>query len=187
MSSARNRSIVSRRPGYGRTSPILGLRMVKLAAKASRSSAPATSSVSRSLRVSETASVAIAGREGVAVQEREAFLRRGLEPVEEPVGEVGHGGEIGLSDRAEHADAEEPCPRSALATIRSASSGRTPAVPRAKPFARCSMVGADHLLRSVRARRQTRWFRIQLAVELVEVIRVPPRLAFGTPTPVVRP
>ena len=135
---ARNRSSSRPRPGYGRVSATRGWRIVRFAANASRSSA-------RRRRARPPAASASARASAARLVENAPLFRSASPPcrgepnvAEEPVGEVGHRGQVGLADRAERADG-----RHAIVVQRaneaSASSGRTPGSPVAKELARRSI------------------------------------------------
>ena len=100
-----------------------------------------------------------AGRERVAVQQREPFA--GLEPAvrtEQPVREVGHRGEIGLAERAEHPHPRLPALVQRVDhALRECRAGRP--APRANPFARTSSV-ARTTSSGAGSPCPTRWFRI---------------------------
>ena len=79
LEKRRRRDRDSARPGYGRTSAMAGWSRVRLAAKASRSSAPATSIASSRRSVSAIASAAMPVENAFELSERERFLRLELD------------------------------------------------------------------------------------------------------------
>ena len=178
------RSSAKQSPGYGRTSPMAGWSIVRLAANASRSMAPVTSSVLTSRSASETA------REASAVEK--AFELMSAMP------SLARSSKSPKSSAARSAiGARSPCPTDpsmltrgrspsfSARTMRSAISGRTPEVPFASAFAWRSIV-ARTTSGEASGPIPMRWFSINRRLKL-GISSGETRIFLRAPTPVVTP